>query len=248
MRTKQRILISIITLISAVIVLSFLYSMLFLSYARVPTGAMKNTILIGDHLVANRMTGRIQRGDIILFKYPRDSRITYVKRVIALPGDTISFNPETGLVLIDGKELPEHRIRVVYQSPDDPGQLEQKADEGAPTGSTYTVYYQHENDNEPYASYGVGQSFRVAKKGDPLPDNVKSSDYRNVYDADHDGLFDADQYFCMGDNRDNSEDSRYWGTVPANLIVGRAFAVYWSQEPDESGGHIRWNRMFKRLR
>lgn len=49
-------------------------------------------------------------------------------------------------------------------------------------------------------------------------------------------------------NRDNSEDSRYFGTIPANLIVAKALAIYWSQEPNQSGGRIRWNRIFKRLK
>jgi len=55
----------------------------------------------------------------------------------------------------------------------------------------------------------------------------------------------------MGDNRDNSEDSRYWGPVPANLIVGKPYAIYWSAQPggpdEPGGGHIRWNRIFKKL-
>jgi signal peptidase I len=244
---KKRILIAILLPIAVAMALVFLYSLLFLTFVRVPTGAMKNTIAIGDHLVANRITGRIQRADIVIFKYPRDPRTTYVKRVIALPGETIHFDPETGIILINGKELPEHRIRAVYQAPDDPGQLEEKTEEGAPPGSAYSVYYQQENDTGADARYGVGQLFRVPKKGDPMPEDISTSDYRNVYDADHDGRYDSDQYFCMGDNRDNSEDSRYWGTVPAGLIVGKAFAIYWSQEPAESGGHIRWNRIFKKL-
>jgi signal peptidase I len=249
---QKRVLIAILLPISVAIMLAFIYSLVFLSFARVPTGAMKNTILIGDHLVANRITGRIQRGDIILFKHPRDTQATYVKRVIALPGETIEFNPETHLVFINGEELPEHRITAFYQAPDDPGQLEQNTDEGAPPGSRYTVYYQHDNDTGSDARYAVGQSYKVPKEGDPIPDDLKSREYRNAYDADHDGRYDADQYFCMGDNRDSSEDSRYWGTIPANLIVGKAFAIYWSAEPagpdEPGGGHIRWNRIFKKLK
>ena len=248
MRKKGRILVFILVPVAVVLLAAFLYSILFLTFVRVPTGGMKNTIAIGDRLVINRITGPIKRGDIVVFKFPLDAHFKYVMRVIGLPGETINLNPETGIVSIDGKELPEHRIKAIYQAPDDPRQLEPASDPGAPTGSTYTVYYQRDSDTAVDASYGVGQSFRVARKGDAIPDDVKNSEYRNIYDADHDERYDADQYFCMGDNRDNSEDSRYWGTVPANLIVGKAFATYWSQEPGRSGGRIRWSRIFKKLK
>src|SRR5215471_3830999 len=100
---KKRALIIILIPIAVVFVLAFLYSILFLSFARVPTGAMKNTILVGDCVVSSRITGRIERGAIILFKYPMDTKMTYMKRVIGLPGETIQFNPETHLVMINGE-------------------------------------------------------------------------------------------------------------------------------------------------
>jgi len=220
-----------------------LFGMTFIVQAvKVPTGSMKNTIYIGDHLLVNKfMFGPedginlpilpdrpIKRGDIIVFKYPKGPETNYVKRVIGLPGDTVEYNPETHRVYINGEELPEHRIRAFYQAPDDPDPLEQNVDEGAPPGSWYTVYYQHDNDTGSDARFAVGQPFRVPRKGDPIPSGVED---RNVYDADHDGRYDADQYFCMGDNRDNSEDSRYWGTVPRTNVVGRAMFVYWSISP-----------------
>jgi len=241
---RKRLLIAILV----PVVVALLYGMFFLKFVRVPTGSMKNTILIGDHLVVNKVMGGIQRGAIVVFKYPRDTRTSYVSRVIGLPGETIQINPERHLVLIDGKELAEHRIRAAYQWPDDPGQLEEKMDYGVPAGALYTVYCQRDDDDGMAARFGIGEAFRLPKKGDPLPEEMRTSEYRDAYDADHDGRYDADQYFCMGDNRDSSEDSRYWGTVPANLIVGRAFAVYWSKEPGDSGGHIRWKRVFSKLR
>jgi signal peptidase I len=233
-----------------------LFGMTFIVQAvKVPTGSMKNTIYIGDHLLVNKFLfgpedgiklpilpdRNIKRGDVIVFKYPRGPETNYVKRVIGLPGDMIEYNPETHRVFINGEELPEHRIRAFYQDSNSPDPLEQNADEGAPPGSWYTVYYQHDNDTGSDATYAVGQPFRVPRKGDPIPDNIKNSEYRDTYDADHDGRYDADQYFCMGDNRDNSEDSRYWGTVPRSNVVGHAMFVYWSISPGYSSGNASPN-------
>jgi signal peptidase I len=224
-----------------------LFGMTFIVQAvKVPTGSMKNTIYIGDHLLVNKFLfgpedgiklpilpdRNIRRGDVIVFKYPGDPQTNYVKRVVGLPGDTIEYNPETHRVYINGEELPEHRIKASYQSSEDPRPLEQNTDEGAPPGSWYTVYYQRDNDTGSDARYAVGQPYRVPKKGDPIPDDIK---FRDMYDADHDGRYDADQYFCMGDNRDNSEDSRYWSTVPRTNVVGRAMFVYWSIAPQVAG-------------
>src|SRR5262245_10748675 len=168
-----------------------LFGMTFIVQAvKVPTGSMKNTIYIGDHLLVNKFLfgpedgirlpilpdRNIRRGDVIVFKYPRGPETNYVKRVIGLPGDVIEYNPETHRVYINGEELPEHRIRAFYQAPDDPGQLEQNTDEGAPPGSWYSVYYQRDNDTGSDAHFGVGQPFRVPRKGDPIPDNLEYRD------------------------------------------------------------------------
>src|SRR5262249_53355722 len=175
-----------------------LFGMTFIVQAvKVPTGSMKNTIYIGDHLLVNKFLfgpedgvnlpifpdRNIKRGDVIVFKYPHGPETNYVKRVIGLPGDVVEYNPETHRVFINGEELPEHRIRALYQAPDSPDALEHSTDEGAPAGAWYTVFYQRDNDTGTDAHYGVGQPFRVPKKGDPIPDDIKNSEYRDVYDA-----------------------------------------------------------------
>ena len=80
------------------------------------------------------------------------------------------------------------------------------------------------------------ESTKVPVKGDPIPAEIKSdSNRRLVYDADNDGRYDDDQYYVLGDDRDNSLDSRFWGTAPRRMIDGRPFIIYWSATRDSSG-------------
>lgn len=244
---------AVVTLIMAVFGMTFI-----VQAVKVPTGSMKNTIWIQDHLLVNKYifgpdsvvpifpSRQIRRGDIVVFKYPQTPEINYVKRVIAMPGETIEYDSQTNRVYINGQELPEHRVYVETQMSTDPRPLTPAQDEGTPAGAEWTVYY-YQGANESVAAsfsdeeskYGVRQPFKVPVKGDPVPDHIMSNlDLHRIYDGDGDGLYDNDQYFCMGDNRDNSEDSRFWGTVPRGNIIGRAMLVYWSldrSQDDEDG-------------
>ncbi|HVF91131.1 MAG TPA: signal peptidase I [Blastocatellia bacterium] len=240
---------AVVTLIMA------LFGMTFIVQAvKVPTGSMKNTILIQDHLLVNKFifgshegldlpifpSRSIRRGDVIVFKYPEKPEVNYVKRVIGLPGETIEFNNSTHRVFIDGQELPEHRVYVQDEIGSGSKPLQTERDAGAPPGAAWIVYYQEEEGSaaavyrDDSARYAVKQPFRVPMKGDPVPDEIRNnSSLQKVYDANGDGKYDSDQYFAMGDNRDDSEDSRYWGSVPRGNIVGRAMFVYWSIDRDQ---------------
>jgi signal peptidase I len=241
-----------------VTVIMALFGMTFIVQAvKVPTGSMLNTILVGDHLLVNKFIfgkdslfvdkvmphRQIKRGDIIVFKYPKDPATNYVKRVIGLPGETIEVKGTR--VYINGEELPEHRLLAeqhltVDQLPDSDAPLdviESKAPAN-PSQYLYKVYYSPESDDGEFSLEERrlgGQKFAV---GSPftIPPN---------------------EYFVMGDNRENSQDSRYWGTVPRDNVVGRALIVYWSldrskdAEGKEPSGNLlynfltrtRWSRM-----
>jgi signal peptidase I len=163
------------------IVFLFITTFVLQAY-KIPTGSMESNLLIGDHLLVNKFilgnnpapfptllpTREIRRGDIIVFKYPRNPRVDYVKRVIGLPGEEIEIIGRT--VFVNGKPLAER----------------------------YTQFLDPEYTQSRYGPVKV-------------PEN---------------------SYFALGDNRDNSLDSRYWGFVQRSLIVGRPLVVYWSYVTD----------------
>jgi signal peptidase I len=172
---------------------------------------MENNLLIGDHLLVNKfvfaptVTGAeeavlpidpIRRGDIVVFKYPEDPERDFIKRVVALPGETIEVRNK--LVYIDGNRLDEPYVHFLVP-PDEDG----------------------------------GHDFDVRVQYGPV-------------------TVPAAHYFMMGDNRDNSQDSRYWGFLPRDYVKGKALFVYFSFG-DESGGlsqlltSVRWNRIFHQI-
>lgn len=180
---------------------------------RIPSGSMMPTLLVGDFILVNKYTYGIrlpvlntkvvelnspERGDIVVFRYPKNPTVDYIKRVVGLPGDTISYFK-----------------KKVYVN----GQLAKQASLGS---------YQ-----------GVGQGI-----------NMTGAEHfiENLADVEHsilvkhglpsvEGTFvvPEGQYFVMGDNRDNSNDSRYWGTVPEENLVGRAFFIWMSWDWEHKG-------------
>lgn len=241
---------------AVVTVIMALFGMTFIVQAvKVPTGSMQNTIVVGDHLLVNKFIfapgprlpvlpqREIRRADIIVFKYPgnpfdpdRDKqddnipyKVNYVKRVIGLPGDVVEVK---GLrVLVNGTPLPEHII-VVRKPINEKAPLEIKEETPRQGNELYNVYYFE--DSVATAREGqdarVSSDFHFAVNGKPVkvPDN---------------------SYFVMGDDRDNSLDSRAWGFVPRELVIGRAMFVYWSYDETKSFSNpldffsnSRWSR------
>jgi signal peptidase I len=238
---------------AVVTVIMALFGMTFVVQAvKVPTGSMENTITIGDHLLVNKFIfapgqsavflpqREIRRADIIVFKYPgnhfepkRDERpdnkpivTNYVKRVIGLPGDHIRIEGRT--VIVNNKPLPEHQIEAIDHNDKAPVQIVNNPP--PKPGEAYDVYYDPDRSDDDYPIFrpppqGVGENNEIVVP----PDN----------------------YFVMGDNRNNSEDSRYWGFVPRDLVIGRAMFVYWSYDESATSSNnplidffanTRWGR------
>ena len=234
---------------AVVTVIMALFGMTFIVQAvKVPTGSMQNTITIGDHLLVNKFIfapgktlpflpqREIRRGDIIVFKYPGnrydprpDERpdnkpivTNYVKRVIGTPGDRLRMEGRT--VFVNDQPLPEHQIDAVENNPKAPLEIMQESDRTP--AQPYDVYY------NPDFIEGDYPIFRLEGDGKTL-------------------VVPEGKYFVMGDNRNNSEDSRYWGFVPRDLVIGRALFVYWSYDESapSSGNFVidffsntRWSR------
>ena len=160
---------------------------------KIPTGSMENNLLIGDHLLVNKFVygpttsglervvlpvRAIERGDVIVFKYPEEPERDFIKRAIGLPGETV-----------------ELRHKKVYIN-------------GAPI-------------EEPYVHFLVPPS---AEGQEVAPYDVRESYGPVTVPPGH--------YFVMGDNRDNSQDSRWWGFLPRENVKGKALMIYWSFESD----------------
>jgi signal peptidase I len=195
------------SLVVAFILATFIRTFVVQAF-KIPTGSMENNLLIGDHLLVNKVVyspslGRfedvgmgkrpIQRGHVVVFKYPDDANRDFIKRVIGLPGETIEIRAKR--VYINGQPLDEPYVHFLEPPlrPEDP---------------EYGIRSDGQGDN-----YG--------------PQTVPEG-----------------KLFVMGDNRDNSKDSRYWGFLPADQVKGRALMVYWSYEASREEyhrtGYVEW--------
>lgn len=193
---------------------------------QIPSGSMERTLLAGDFLFVNKAVYGAQipgtsarlpkfesphRGDVIVFAYPRDPSLNYVKRVVGLGGDTVEMRD--GEVRVNGRVLSEPYVQRVDANHD-----------------------------------GADPEFLWQR--DHLLTN--SSDERRHYRPTRDTwgplLVPEGKYFVLGDNRDNSSDSRYWGFVDATAIRGRPMVVYFSYDRETHDAlpwltDIRWSRL-----
>lgn len=180
---------------------------------RIPSASMMPTLLIGDFILVNKFTYGIRlpvfntkiiamnspaRGDIVVFRFPKDPTVDYIKRVIGLPGDEVRY--ENKQLTINGKPI-SYTSQGFFQGV---GQGEDM------TGSELRL----EN------LIGVEHSILVRHDANSA---------EGMY------IVPKGSYFVMGDNRDNSNDSRYWGTVPEENLVGKAFFIWMNWDLQHNG-------------
>lgn len=180
---------------------------------RIPSASMMPTLLIGDFLLVNKFTYGIRlpvinkkiieinepaRGDIVVFRFPKDPTVDYIKRVVGIPGDKIAYYNKK--LYVNGAQINQTSLGT-FQGV---GQGEDM------TGSELLEEY----------LTGVEHNILI-RNGTP---SVEGS-----------YVIPAGNYFVMGDNRDNSNDSRYWGTVPEENLVGKAFFIWMNWDWDYKG-------------
>ncbi|MEM6455032.1 MAG: signal peptidase I [Acidobacteriota bacterium] len=188
-------------LVLAVLLATFVRTFLLQAY-RIPSSSMAEGLQVGDHILINKTIYRdhlgdpdppwfthllpvrdVRRGDVVIFRFPRDPRREFVKRCVGLPGDRIEIVDKT----LHVNEAPVDDFRYTL-----------RGDERTFSNSHFLEERYRYRDN--FGPYVVPPA----------------------------------HYFCLGDNRDLSNDSRFWGPVPASHVVGRAWLIYWSTDDRET--------------
>jgi len=191
---------------------------------RIPSGSMMPTLLIGDFILVNKFTygirlpvvntkvvdiGNPQRGDIVVFRFPQDPSVDYIKRIVALPGDRIAYYNKQ--LYVNGERVQQTRLGEYL------GTGKGTSMSGAALLSEDLAGKSHD---------------MLIREGQPS--------------VQGEFVVPGGNYFVMGDNRDNSNDSRYWGTVPEANLVGKAFLIWMNWDWDNGG--IAFNRLGTSLR
>jgi signal peptidase I len=196
-----------------VVLIVFLLRSFIAEPFRIPSASMMPTLLVGDFILVNKFTYGIRipvinkkvielnqphRGDIVVFRYPKNPEVDYIKRLIGLPHDKISYINKR--LTVNGQPIPETSLGI-FQGV---GQGEDM------TGAAL------------FLENLTGVEHQILNR-----DGVQSVEFTYTVPEG--------QYFMMGDNRDNSNDSRYWGTVPDENLVGKAFFIWMSWDWQHKG-------------
>ena len=216
------------TLVIALVIVLLIRSSIAAPY-KIPTGSMIPTLKIGDHIFVSKLSyglklpftninlttwDKPKRGDVIVFKYPEEPSKDFIKRVIGIPGDRIEIR-EGQLYVNDSP---------VKKKPLDEKELLAHVEAARSSSADFNLYLETIDDKQHHILHS--RDYFVKAFGDKPPVVVKEG-----------------HYFVMGDNRDNSKDSREWGFVSFDAIRGRALVVFFSLKRNPWG--IRWKRFGK---
>lgn len=211
-----------------IILVVFLIRSFLVEPFKIPSGSMMPTLLAGDFILVNKYTYGLrvpilnnvfvgmthpQRGDVIVFHYPPEPTIDYIKRVVGVPGDRIQYRDK--VLIINGQQLEQ-----AYQ--DD---------------------YRYELQENNITAHRLQEDLAGIKHDVLIHDVPNRYDFGSLGDRLQNGetvVVPEGQYFAMGDNRDNSADSRVWGFVPDKNLVGKAFFIWFNFDQfDRIGNSIQ---------
>ncbi|MFO7890400.1 MAG: signal peptidase I [bacterium] len=276
---------------------------------RIPTGSMEDTLLIGDFLLANKFvygirspdwigipTTRVgfsipffrtpgfrkpKKGDVVIFKYPQDSQLNYIKRCVGVSGDTILIRDK--VLYINGEKFPnppESKFINYQTAPEDfiqpeifppgAGNIDFYGPVRVPAKGD-TFHFTQSNKDEWFERFQLmvyeGNKLEISYKGESIALTVDNQNRWQraiqVYPPEsflvngtpvNQVVYEVENrhYFMMGDNRDNSLDSRYWGFLPERYVVGEGLIIYFSWNKDvplyRIFKKIRWGRILKLIR
>jgi signal peptidase I len=201
LKKKSRLRENVEAILLAILLALFIRTFIVQAF-KIPSGSMEDTLLVGDHILVSKFSygirmpfsnqtivpiGNPQRGDIVVFRFPGDHKVDYIKRVVGVPGDVIE-------------------------------------------GRDKQVYVNGQPQNNPFA---VHKDAYINRQKYPPRDNFGPL------------TVPPNSLFVMGDNRDNSNDSRFWGFVDYQELRGKAFMIYWSWDRDDF--NVRWGRLGRLL-
>lgn len=218
---------------------------------KIPSGSMEETLLVGDHILVNKFLYHFtdpKRFDIIVFKYPWEEDRDFIKRVVGLPGDRVQVRDRQIYVNDRPVQEPYAQYMPLRLRDNNFGPLVvPKKGDVIEIRDDQRLYLNHEPVPIPSGphyprDHGAAMTGFEVFYGPLFPPGTtleQPSGQHTVQD---------DYYFTLGDNRDNSKDSRYWGFVRYSRIKGKAFFIYWSWNRNGNfARHIRWERLGRLL-
>jgi signal peptidase I len=178
---------------------------------KIPAGSMSPTLIVGDHILVDKRARTPERGAVMVFRYPKEPDKDFVKRVIAVGGDTIEMRD--GALFLNSRPIERHHVDGDCHYPD----------------------------------YENGEGDLMDRRCDAWEESLDGKPHSIVFDPDNNVAqrtwppvtVPAGHFYVLGDNRDNSHDSRYWGFVPDENLKGRAISVFFSA----AGSRTRWDRI-----